>query len=468
MSGCQIILKAGVNTAEVVMRTIATITTDGNGKYSFEAQVGKYHVYLRQYFRTEYCVGEITVYDDSKPGTLNDFLTALDEGDLKPDVIKRFEEMVAQAQQSAEAAARSAQEAKLNAKQTAQDVLSTTQSRNDTERFANKAKESATAAAGSQADAAESAKQSSASAEASANSAKDAATHAESAKQSKEDAVGALASALKIDNNLSEIADAGVDARQQAQAHLGLGTAATRGMQSDIYDRTEGRLAIPGAFGYGAYFRHSKQFSGNNGPAELLTWVKETPPGRYYVSQYGGSQPIIPGVVFSGVIEIEIPNIIYSSANQRQQGKLIKFYGVNGDLYFNRLNINSISGDYFIGWENLKLKISDFTGALRSTTGNAWGSPDVGGLIFATYHGDSDDDNNRKLFRGKGVPGSRLGMVSMKASCSTSGTYVSTPQFAVASPNSYPQPGTFIALSGSTLTTIGKTEAFIGLFIRIA
>ncbi|MBX9498264.1 prophage tail fiber N-terminal domain-containing protein [Yersinia enterocolitica] len=38
MSGCQIILKARVNTAEVVMRTIATITTGRNGEYSFDAQ----------------------------------------------------------------------------------------------------------------------------------------------------------------------------------------------------------------------------------------------------------------------------------------------------------------------------------------------------------------------------------------------------------------------------------------------
>ncbi len=51
----------------------------------------------------------------TKPGTLNDFLIAPDEGDLKPDVVKRFEEMVVQAQQSAGAAAG-------NAQQTAQDV----------------------------------------------------------------------------------------------------------------------------------------------------------------------------------------------------------------------------------------------------------------------------------------------------------------------------------------------------------
>ncbi|ENJ4478053.1 hypothetical protein AB1E84_004230 [Yersinia enterocolitica] len=38
MSGYQIILKARVNTAELVMRTIATITMEGNGGDSFDAQ----------------------------------------------------------------------------------------------------------------------------------------------------------------------------------------------------------------------------------------------------------------------------------------------------------------------------------------------------------------------------------------------------------------------------------------------
>ncbi|ELS8139274.1 TPA: shikimate transporter [Escherichia coli] len=111
MSGCHIILKSRVNTSEVVMRTVADVVTGNNGEYSFEAQVGKYCVYLRQDWRDEYCVGDIAVYDDSRPGTLNDFLTALDEGDLKPDVVKRFEELVAQAQQSAEAAAESERQA---------------------------------------------------------------------------------------------------------------------------------------------------------------------------------------------------------------------------------------------------------------------------------------------------------------------------------------------------------------------
>ncbi|EIF0503439.1 prophage tail fiber N-terminal domain-containing protein [Escherichia coli] len=111
MSGCHIILKSRVNTSEVVMRTVADVVTGNCGEYCFKAQTGKYCVYLKQDWCDEYCVGDIAVYDDSKPGTLNDFLTALDEGDLKPDVVKRFEELVAQAQQSAEAAAESERQA---------------------------------------------------------------------------------------------------------------------------------------------------------------------------------------------------------------------------------------------------------------------------------------------------------------------------------------------------------------------
>ncbi|EMV12592.1 prophage tail fiber family protein [Escherichia coli 2861200] len=93
------------------MRTVADVVTGNCGEYCFKAQTGKYCVYLKQDWRDEYYVGDIAVYDDSKPGTLNDFLTALDEGDLKPDVVKRFEEMVVQAQQSAEIAASCAEQA---------------------------------------------------------------------------------------------------------------------------------------------------------------------------------------------------------------------------------------------------------------------------------------------------------------------------------------------------------------------
>ncbi|HAM4338093.1 TPA: phage tail protein [Escherichia coli] len=111
MAECKIYLDALVNTSEVVIESFAVIETDAAGQYAFETQKGKYTVHIKQKNGPKCCVGDISVYDDSKPGTLNDFLTALDEGDLKPDVVKRFEEMVAQAQQSAEAAAESERQA---------------------------------------------------------------------------------------------------------------------------------------------------------------------------------------------------------------------------------------------------------------------------------------------------------------------------------------------------------------------
>lgn len=111
MAECKIYLDSLVNTSEVVTESFAVIETDAAGQYAFEAQKGKYTVHIKQKNGPKCCVGDISVYDDSRPGTLNDFLTALDEGDLKPDVVKRFEEMVAQAQQSAEAAAESERQA---------------------------------------------------------------------------------------------------------------------------------------------------------------------------------------------------------------------------------------------------------------------------------------------------------------------------------------------------------------------
>ncbi|EOY2596362.1 prophage tail fiber N-terminal domain-containing protein, partial [Escherichia coli] len=140
MSGYHIILKARQNTSAVVIRTVATVVTGPTGEYAFEAQTGRYDVYLRSCIEREYCVGDISVYDGSKPGTLNDFLTALDEGDLKPDVVKRFEEMVAQAQQSAEAAAKSERQA-------GQHVADAQQIKSDCETLADNVQQNAEAVA---------------------------------------------------------------------------------------------------------------------------------------------------------------------------------------------------------------------------------------------------------------------------------------------------------------------------------
>ncbi|WP_240780576.1 MULTISPECIES: phage tail protein [unclassified Escherichia] len=236
-------------------------------------------------------------------------------------------------------------------------------------------------------------------------------------------------------------------------------------LQSDIYDRSEGRGALPGAFGYGAFYSTPHLLTGKDGPMDFLMWVMETPPGRYLVTQVITDPEairVIPGLVFDGVVEIESP---YSSANANSHSvydKVITYRGARGELYYNRL-IADPACPQLEGWWSPATQID----LLRSVTGNAWGSPGVGGLIFAAYFGESDTDSSRKMKRGQVVPGSRLGAVTISAKCSTSGSYASTPQFITVSPNSYPQAGSFIALSGSHLTTLGTSECFVGLFMRV-
>lgn len=115
-------------------------------------------------------------------------------------------------------------------------------------------------------------------------------------------------------------------------------------------------------------------------------------------------------------------------------------------------------------WEDVADKIS----ALYSTTGNSYGSPGVGGLMLAAYCGESDEDNQRKLWRGRMVSGSRLSPVTLTGGYNSAGPWASTPQITVMSPVENPQVGSFIALSGSDLSTASKTSSLIGLFMRVA
>ncbi|HAB1515870.1 TPA_asm: DUF4376 domain-containing protein [Salmonella enterica subsp. enterica serovar Enteritidis] len=176
--------------------------------------------------------------------------------------------MVAQAQQSAEAAAKSEQNAKSHAdnaagsaQQTAQDVTATETARDDAERFAENARQDAVATAEDRKATAEDVTSTGANAAAAGQSAQDAAGYARAAEQAKTDIDITLAGTLKTVNHLSEIAAAGQNAQQESRYNLGLKDAATMDVQSSIYDRTEGRVAMPGAFGYGAFFRTIKMFS---------------------------------------------------------------------------------------------------------------------------------------------------------------------------------------------------------------
>ncbi|SRY13860.1 putative phage tail fiber protein [Escherichia coli] len=245
-----------------------------------------------------------------------------------------------------------------------------------------------------------------------------------------------------------------------------LGSAAQKDVQEDIYDRTEGRLAIPGAFGYGAIFRSSKSFSSENGPTEFLEWVKNTNPGQYAVAQYGSGNrhnPIIKGVVFTGIVDIKIPDTVASNASPDNKGKVVTFYGVNGEIYYNRL-----AGSQFYGWVKLNLKGVDFADILSARTApTSLGDPDVGGLILAAYQGTADGDTNISMTRGYAYPGSSLTPLSIAIPSDRENVATATPLITTRGCRGWNLPGAYIALNGAAGNVRGDS-ALVGLFVRAA
>ncbi|MFQ0990374.1 prophage tail fiber N-terminal domain-containing protein [Escherichia coli] len=474
MSGCHIILKSRVNTSEVVMRTVADVVTGNCGEYCFKAQTGKYCVYLKQDWRDEYCVGDIAVYDDSRPGTLNDFLTALDEGDLKPDVVKRFEEMVAQAQQSAEAAAESERQAGQHAAD-AQKIKGDCQTLADNVQQNTNAVEENTQRveqlASQVEDTAEEVRQD-------AEAAKQAASDAE---QARDDIDVALSATLKTANHLSEIAAEGEDAQQESRDNLGLKSAALLDVQSDIYDRTAGCLALPGAFGYGHVFSSSEvvYFSAQNGPAEFLKWVFEVTPGRYAVTQYGGTNtsynPIIAYDMgqpyFRGLVDIDIRYGIDSAGIEAEARRWITFHGDaeydggfgEGPAKYQVLVKKSMRpSDLPEAWSRLFWSRKRLMQLLYATENTSKRPPFPGGLVLAAYLPD-DGSSEVTLLRAQGVSGSRLRQVVFEAEYRTSGFSAAARSFVYGDT----LPGTYVALSGGPDVKF-YNRGLVSLFVRIA
>lgn len=454
MAEHEIRLHALRNSSKVVISSSSVTITDGDGFYAIDAQPGLYRVDIKPKWKPAYNVGEIAIYIDSPSGTLNDYLLSFGPSDLKPDVVHRFEQLVAQAESATQSAAESKSEAA---------------------KFAQTAEAHATQAAQAQQAVASSAEQviqdknvAVAAASEAERCATEAGEHRASAldavQRAEQAALGAehvMDGAMRTENCLSEIAALGEEAKHNARQNLGMGNAAVMDVQQDIYDRTAGRAALPGAFGYGARLNNKSSFSANGGPSEFLDWVKQAKQGRYRVSQYGDSyyRPIIDGVVFNGIVEVIFTDAVNEEYNPHLENKIIIFYGVNGEVFFNRYT--SSSGGALLGWENWKLKVDDFTKVLRSGIGGTgWRNPGIGGLILAVYVGKSDGDHAITLNRLEGVQGSRLRLIDIKHNPSGDISVIASQG------SSTMLAGTYQALSGYGGTP--SEAGCISLFMRIA
>lgn len=91
---CTIQLSARKTSPTVVVEVTSSSVTDANGHYSIEAEPGYYSVSLLREGFPPSVAGDIYVVPTDAPDTLNAFLDAPKDADLRPEVMKRFEEMV--------------------------------------------------------------------------------------------------------------------------------------------------------------------------------------------------------------------------------------------------------------------------------------------------------------------------------------------------------------------------------------
>ncbi|EHA2592178.1 hypothetical protein JKI69_004628 [Salmonella enterica] len=215
VQNCTIQLKACRTSTTVVVNTVASENPDEAGRYSMEVEQGQYTVTLLVEGYPPSHAGVITVYDDSKPGTLNDFLGAVMEDDIRPEALRRFEAMV-------EDVARQASEASRNA-------TAAGQASEQAQTSAGQAAESATAAANAAGDADASATAAAASekaASASENSART--SEANAAASAAAAAVSATAASSSASEASAHASASDTSASLAAQSRTAAGESATR------------------------------------------------------------------------------------------------------------------------------------------------------------------------------------------------------------------------------------------------
>ncbi|HCX5717421.1 TPA: prophage tail fiber N-terminal domain-containing protein [Escherichia coli] len=170
IQNCTIQLKARRNSTTVVVNTVASENPDEAGRYTMDVEYGQYSVILLVEGFPPSHAGTITVYEDSRPGTLNDFLGAMTEDDARPEALRRFELMV--------------EEVARNASAVAQNTAAAKKSASDAGTSAREAATHATDAAGSARAASTSAGQAASSAQSASSSAGTASTKASEASKS--------------------------------------------------------------------------------------------------------------------------------------------------------------------------------------------------------------------------------------------------------------------------------------------
>ncbi|HBN1816522.1 TPA: prophage tail fiber N-terminal domain-containing protein, partial [Escherichia coli] len=229
IQNCTIQLKARRNSTTVVVNTVASENPDEAGRYTMDVEYGQYSVSLLVEGFPPSHAGIITVYEDSKPGTLNDFLGAMTEDDVRPEALRRFELMVEEVARNASAVAqntaaakKSAGDAGTSAREAATHATDAAGSARAASTSAGQAASSAQSASSSAGTASTKATEASKSAAAAESSKSAAATSAAAAKTSETNAAAsqqsAATSASTVTTKASEAATSARDASASKEA----------------------------------------------------------------------------------------------------------------------------------------------------------------------------------------------------------------------------------------------------------
>ena len=229
VQNCTIQLKAKRNSTTVVVNTLASENPDEAGRYSMDVEYGQYSVILLVEGFPPSHAGTITVYEDSQPGTLNDFLGAMTEDDARPEALRRFELMVEEVARNASAVAqntaaakKSASDASTSAREAATHAADAADSARAASTSAGQAASSAQSASSSAGTASTKATEASKSAAAAESSKSAAATSAGAAKTSETNAAAseqsAATSASTATTKASEAATSARDASASKEA----------------------------------------------------------------------------------------------------------------------------------------------------------------------------------------------------------------------------------------------------------
>ncbi|EGE61722.1 phage tail fibre repeat family protein [Escherichia coli STEC_7v] len=260
------------------------------------------------------------------------------------------------------------------------------------------------------------------------------------------------------------------DTAEAMRTELELNAAATMEPQSDIRDRTPGRLALSGMYGFGQAFTSTDALA-FEGLSDFVEWLKKVTPGRYAVSITDSSQLLTGTTQFNGIIDVMWSPYANSESDTVRKFKTLmcynQYYQGEHCIHYMQYRYNDSDNSW-----NMSSRVVVYDGdslayllSRMAGSGSYYKYPAVGVPIMAAYQGESFGAD-ASLGLGDIVPGSRLGPLAMSARVSDTGTYASSPQVVIGGAGEYNFPGRYTALSGTRISH-DTTRGYIGLFVRI-